>query len=326
MNSNRFPTKSQVIYLEITAEQVGRRIDNFLQTYFKDVPKSHLYRILRTGEIRVNKGRIKPTYRLQLGDQLRLPPMLTQTEKTVINPQSTVLQKLTQSILHEDNYLLIINKPAGMAVHGGSGIHFGVIEALRTLYPQQKYLELVHRLDRETSGCLMIAKKPSILRELHHSLRQGEIQKHYLALVQAQWPAATQQVKAPLYKYVLPSGERRVQVSSQGKPSCSQIEVKQRFNKATLLYIYPLTGRTHQIRVHTAFMGHPIAGDEKYGHERFNQQMRRYGLTRLFLHASQLEIHLAEKNYHLNISAPLPKMLAQVLQQLSDTRQGIESI
>lgn len=318
MNSNSFST-NQVSYLEITAEQVGRRIDNFLHTYFKNVPRSHLYRVLRTGEIRVNKGRVKPTYRLQLGDQLRLPPIHAADDKTLIKPQSQALHSLTQSILYEDRYLLIIDKPAGMAVHGGSGIHFGVIEALRALYPQTTYLELVHRLDRDTSGCLMIAKKPSMLRALHEALRRGEIQKRYFALVRGHWPLAITQVKAPLHKYVLASGERRVHVSSHGKPSLSQINIKQCFKIATLLDIQPFTGRTHQIRVHTAFSGHPIAGDDKYGHEAFNQQMRGYSLTRLFLHAQQLDIHLPEKNYQLTVSAPLPLTLVQVLQQLAST-------
>lgn len=308
----------QITFLDITADQAGQRIDNFLLTYFKGVPKSHVYRILRRGEVRVNKSRVKPVYRLQAGDQLRLPPVQFNTP---ILPSPRRVQELANTILYEDAQLLIINKPAGLAVHGGSGIEFGVIEGLRALYPKLHYLELVHRLDRDTSGCLMIAKKCSMLRRLHELLRQnsqsGGIHKEYLALVQGRWDPRLTRVEGNLRKNILLSGERIVRVHGDGKPSQTQFSVEQRFANATLLRVHPLTGRTHQIRVHTAYMGHPIAGDSKYGDDTFNQQMRDYHLTRLFLHATQLEINLPGQD-SLLVHAPLPANLQQVLHQLTN--------
>lgn len=309
-------SSTQVTYLEIAEEQAGQRIDNFLLTHLKNVPKSHIYRILRTGEVRINKGRIKPTYRLQVGDTMRLPPVKVETTTAPI-PSYKTTQILAECILYEDNALLIINKPAGMAVHGGSGISFGVIEGLRALYPKAPFLELVHRLDRETSGCLMIAKKRSMLRRLHELLRQGGMHKHYLALVQGNWHSQLKQVSAPLQKNILQSGERIVQVNEKdGKAAISKFQVETTFESATLLNIQPVTGRTHQIRVHAAHVNHPIAGDEKYGNESFNHQMRDYSLKRLFLHAAQLEIEIPENNYQLSINAPLPTELKQVLSRL----------
>jgi len=306
------PIPNQVAILEITADQAGQRIDNFLHTYLKGVPKSHVYRILRTGEVRVNKGRIKPTYRLQASDKLRLPPLHYDTP---ILPNPRHVQSLVDTILYEDAQLLIINKPAGLAVHGGSGIDFGVIEGLRALYPKFHH-ELVHRLDRDTSGCLMIAKKPSMLRSLHELLRTGGIRKHYLALVQGHWDLRLTMVEAKLQKNILLSGERMVRVHANGKPSQTQFNIEQRFATTTLLRINPLTGRTHQIRVHTTYAGHPIAGDVKYGNEEFNHEMHQYGLNRLFLHAHQLEINFSQQEC-LTISAPLSINLQQVLQRLS---------
>jgi len=307
----------QVTYLQIAVEQAGQRIDNFLLTYFKSVPKSHIYRILRTGEVRVNKGRIKPVYRLQIGDKVRLPPMHYQTTTSVI-PHIHSVQILTKRILYEDNFLLVIDKPSGMAVHGGSGISFGVIEGLRTLYPQAPFLELVHRLDRETSGCLMIAKKRSMLRRLHDLLRQGGMRKRYLALVQGRWQSRLKQISMPLQKNILQSGERIVRVNeTDGKAAISNFQIEEEFESATLLNVQPITGRTHQIRVHATHADHPIAGDEKYGNEAFNRQMRDYSLKRLFLHAAQLEIEIPDQNYQLSINAPLPTELQQVLNRLS---------
>jgi 23S rRNA pseudouridine955/2504/2580 synthase len=304
-----------VAYLQITSEQAGQRIDNFLHTHLKGVPKTHLYRILRTGEVRVNKSRIKPTYRLQNGDVIRLPPLHFQPTSTQ-SPAVTQQQQLAQAILYEDNRLIVINKPAGMAVHGGSGIYAGVIEALRALYPQLSYLELVHRLDRDTSGCLMIAKKSSMLRRLHDLLRNGEIDKQYLALVQGHWNPNLTQVELPLRKNILSSGERIVRVQVGGKHSVSQFQIERHLTTTTLLRIKPLTGRTHQIRVHTAQVGHPIAGDNKYGDDTFNQKMRQLKLNRLFLHAEKLSLTLPELNFQLAVVAPLPPRLTQVLHHL----------
>jgi len=294
-------SSSQVSYLNISSEFAGQRIDNFLHTHLKGVPKSYVYRILRKGEVRINKGRVQPTYRLQENDLLRIPPVRQKIEHNqAINKNH--LQSLSQNILYEDKYLFIINKPAGMAVHGGSGLSFGVIEGLRALYPQLS-LELVHRLDRETSGCLMISKKRSILKQLHQQLQEGKIQKQYLALVQGQWNPHMTEVDAPLRKNMLQSGERIVRVDKMGKPAQTQIAIEKSFKNMTLLRIHPMTGRTHQIRVHTAHCKHPIAGDEKYGDAPFNQQIKQhYGLKRLFLHA----IHLAF--YYFQTSKWNPKL------------------
>jgi len=304
--------QTPVTFLTISAEQAGQRIDNFLHTHLKGVPRSHIYRILRTGEVRINKGRIKPTYRLMVGDVLRLPPLQCQDHNPNV-PSANRLKALANAILYEDAHLLIINKPAGMAVHGGTGINGGVIEALRALYPNAPYLELVHRLDRDTSGCLMIAKKRSMLRRLHDLLRNGGIHKHYLALVQGRWNPHIRRVEAPLRKNLLQSGERIVRVSAEGKSALTQFSIEQQFTTTTLLRVQPFTGRTHQIRVHAAHQGHPIAGDSKYGDETFNQQMRHDKLKRLWLHAEKLDIDLPEINYHLSTSAPLPDALQQTL-------------
>jgi 23S rRNA pseudouridine955/2504/2580 synthase len=314
------PTKlsaSKVVYLSIETDQAGQRIDNFLQTYLKNVPKSHVYRILRTGQVRVNRGRIKPTYRLHAGDQLRIPP-LQQVTVTTFTPQLLLVKSLlAKTILYEDDDLMVINKPSGMAVHGGSGISFGVIEGLRVLYPQLPHLELVHRLDRDTSGCLLITKKRSMLRRLHQLLRDGKLHKQYLALVQGVWPPKLREVNLSLQKNILQSGERVVRVHTEGKSSQSLFNIEQSLTIATLLRVRPMTGRTHQIRVHTAHQHHPIAGDEKYGDLEFNQKMQRYGLHRLFLHAKAIEFRLTDPDYQLTVSAPLPTDLQQVLQQIS---------
>ena len=315
MNS---PPVSQVSYLEITATHEGQRIDNFLVTHLKGVPKSHIYRILRSGEIRVNKGRIKQTYRLQTGDIIRLPPIRV-AESVTIAPEANILQVLENHIIYQDDALLILNKPSGMAVHGGSGISFGVIEGLRVLYPKEKALELVHRLDRDTSGCLMIAKKRSMLKQLHQILREEQITKEYLALVRGQWNPRVTTVSAPLQKNVLQSGERIVRVNPEGKEAVSEFYIQQKFPIATLMRVKLVTGRTHQIRVHATHSGHPIAGDEKYGDEQFNTQLLEFKLKRLFLHAAKLTVPLPDRP--INVSAPLPAALQEVLQQL-ETRYG----
>ncbi|HDN27154.1 MAG TPA: 23S rRNA pseudouridine(955/2504/2580) synthase RluC [Thioploca sp.] len=307
-----------VTTLTISAQQAGQRIDNFLLTHLKGVPRSHIYRILRTGEVRINKGRAKPTYRLNGGDVLRLPPVQCALRQNW--PGAANLgKKLENTILYEDTHLLIINKPAGIAVHGGSGINGGVIEGLRALYPNAPYLELVHRLDRETSGCLIIAKKRSMLRRLHELLRHaGLIKKQYFALVQGRWNPRITHCNAPLKKNSLQSGERVVRVSANGKPAISQFSIVKQFATTTLLRVQLLTGRTHQIRVHLAHLGHPIAGDSKYGDDTFNQQQRHLTLKRLFLHAEKLDINLPELGYRVTTHAPLPAPLQQVLDHLGN--------
>ncbi|MDM8546676.1 23S rRNA pseudouridine(955/2504/2580) synthase RluC [Candidatus Venteria ishoeyi] len=311
--------QKQVRFLEIEALQAGQRIDNFLFKTLKDVPKGHIYRLLRTGQIRINKGRIKPVYRLKAGDILRLPPLFHQpkSEENTVGPSKIWLERLKNSVLYEDGELLVINKPSGLAVHGGSGIHFGVIEGLRALYSDAPYLELVHRLDRDTSGCLLIAKKPAMLRYLHELLRNNQLGKYYLALMQGDWEARMSAVNVPLKKNTLKSGERLVRVDKTGKPALTHFHFKKQYPGACLVEAKLTTGRTHQIRVHAQYSEHPLAGDEKYGDAEFNQYLRsQKKLRRLFLHAYRIIFTLPDSDKKLEVIAPLPAELDSVLQQL----------
>ena len=295
---------SKVQYHTVEDEYHGQRVDNFLMRLLKGVPKGQIYRILRRGEVRVNKGRIKAHYRLQAGDQLRIPPLqLSVATPTTANQRSC--DWLLSRILYEDERIIIINKPAGMAVHGGSGISLGVIEIMRQARSDLHYLELVHRLDRETSGCLILAKKRSALRQLHELLRNGEIQKRYLAIVKGPWQAGERRVDKPLDKNVLRSGERIVRVNEDGKTAISIFKPMSVRSKASLMEVDILTGRTHQIRVHAAYCQHPIAGDEKYGDELFNREMVSRGCNRLFLHARSLSFTLLTPTKDIAINAPL---------------------
>lgn len=313
------PIFNKVSLVEISALQAGQRIDNFLLKQLKNVPKSHIYRILRKGEVRVNKGRVKPVYKLQTGDTVRIPPLKLAVKETVEIPNNSYsLQQLSQAILYEDKHLLVLNKPSGMAVHGGSGISFGVIEGLRSVYPQAPYLELVHRLDRDTSGCLLIAKKPSILKQLHEALRNNQVGKYYLALIKGQWEARLAQINAPLRKNTLKSGERIVRVDAEGKPALSRFKLQQAFAQSCLVQVKLDTGRTHQIRVHAAHTGHPIAGDSKYGDDAFNRDLRELGLKRLFLHAESLYIPALGEQAAQRFHAPLPEALQQLLEKLAE--------
>lgn len=310
-------SKPSVQMLEIDGEQGGQRIDNFLLKLLKGVPKSHIYRILRKGEVRVNKGRVKAEYRLQAGDLVRVPPVRTsQNNDAQPNPSTQILDLIQSQVLHEDKDLFVINKPSGVAVHGGSGIQYGVIEAMRTLYPQLKNLELVHRLDRETSGCLIITKKNSALRNLHEQIRNHKVFKLYLALVKGRFHDHNRKADFPLLKNVQRSGERIVMVDPLGKPSQSIFSSLQTYEKSSLVKVQTITGRTHQIRVHAAHMGFPLAGDEKYGDGDFNREMRQLGLKRLFLHASEIRFISPATGLELCISAPLKGVLGDVLNQL----------
>lgn len=305
-----------VRHLTITSDQAGQRVDNFLLTFLKNIPRSHIYRLLRTGDVRVNKKRIKPTYRLQPEDILRVPPVYQST--TPLAPVSSkTSDRLTQNILYEDEGLIVLNKPAGIAVHGGSGLQFGVIEALRQRDPRQS-LELVHRLDRDTSGCLLIAKKRSVLRELHRALREHEISKTYSFLARGHWPKRLQHIDQPLQKNQLNSGERMVRVTEEGKASLTYFKVEKCYPEASLVSARIVTGRTHQIRVHAAYAEHPIAGDGKYGDKAFNQQMKQAGLRRLFLHARELRLRLPGQSDYQTFTAPLDAELLAVLQYLDD--------
>ncbi|MRF65735.1 23S rRNA pseudouridine(955/2504/2580) synthase RluC [Escherichia coli] len=310
-------TQNQVQFIDISDDEAGQRIDNFLLTKLKGVPKSMIYRIIRKGEVRVNKGRIKPEYKLVEGDQVRVPPVrVAERETTPVSAKLDKVAALANCILFEDDVLLVLNKPSGTAVHGGSGLSFGVIEGLRALRPEARFLELVHRLDRDTSGILLVAKKRSALRALHEQLRLKQMQKDYLALVRGNWQSHMKVVQAPLLKNILQSGERVVKVSSEGKPSETRFKVEERFDNATLIKASPVTGRTHQIRVHTLYAGHPIAFDDRYGDKQFDSQLAGTGLNRLFLHASALKFTHPKTGEEMRLQAPLDNQLNHCLKIL----------
>lgn len=308
---------SKAFLIEIDEGSAGQRIDNFLFTRLKGVPKSHVYRILRKGEVRVNGGRCQAQRRLALGDSVRIPPIRVAERDEPAVPESFVQQRLESRILHEDEDFLVINKPAGMAVHGGSGLSYGVIEGLRAMRPQAKFLELVHRLDRDTSGCLLIAKKRSALRHLHELFRADhQVKKTYIALLAGAWARKQLLVDAPLKKNILQSGERMVKVAKDGKPARTEFRRVRKFASATLVEANLLTGRTHQIRVHAQSMGHAVACDERYGDEAQNQELRRLGLKRLFLHAAELAFPHPRDNKPFHIKAPLDSELEDFLERL----------
>ena len=307
-----------VRYLSIDTELAGQRVDNFLIARLKGVPRSRVYRLLRTGEVRVNKGRIRPDYRLVTGDVVRIPPMRQgAAEGATPTVGANQLTRLQGTVIYEDADLLVIDKPAGIAVHGGSGLSYGVIEALRMLYPLAPSLELVHRLDRDTSGCLLVSKRRSTLRTLHELMRRGGVEKRYLALLAGQVPWHERRVDAPLRKNVLRSGEREVRVDPEGNPSLTLFRCVQRFEQATLVEAALITGRTHQIRVHAAHLGHPVLGDTKYGDAEANRGMRLLGLRRLFLHAAALSFPRPGHPGPFRISAPLPQELQAVLDAMT---------
>lgn len=309
---------SSVQLLEVAPDHAGQRIDNYLRAQLKGVPKTLVYRILRKGEVRVNKGRIKPDYKLQAGDVIRVPPLRLAERDEPAPLAQGLLERLEAAIVYEDKALIVLNKPAGIAVHGGSGLNYGVIEAFRQLRPESKDIELVHRLDRDTSGLLMIAKKRSMLRHLHEALRGDGVDKRYLALVRGSWPAVKKQVRAPLMKSNLRSGERMVEVNVEGKDALTLFRVVRRFGEfATLVEASPVTGRTHQIRVHARHAGHAIAGDSKYGDDDFTREVRELGGKRLFLHAHALRVPLPEGG-ELKLEAPVDDMWVQTLERLRE--------
>ncbi len=309
-------TKATAVRMvEVDEGSAGQRIDNFLLKTLKGVPKTRIYRILRKGEVRVNKKRIKPDYRLNLGDLVRIPPVTMSDKPAPARPADRVLKQLTDSILYEDEGLLVLNKPSGLAVHGGSGLAYGVIEGLWALRPEARFLELAHRLDRDTSGCLVIAKKRSVLRAFHELLREGGMDKIYLALVMGRWKGGGKRVDAPLRKNELKSGERVVRVSKDGKPSSTIFTPVTLYNGCSLMRVKLLTGRTHQVRVHAQYSGHPIAGDDKYGDDGFNREMAGQGLKRLFLHAAELHFTLPEHGT-VHVEAPLDESLQNLLTNL----------
>ncbi|MDW6001338.1 23S rRNA pseudouridine(955/2504/2580) synthase RluC [Vibrio mangrovi] len=308
--------RTQVQLVSIDEDMAGQRIDNFLRNKLKDIPKSVVYRILRKGEVRVNKKRIKPEYKLQPGDIIRIPPVTLPQSDTVAEPLSTKLEKvseLEQCILFEDDHLLVLNKPSGTAVHGGSGLKFGAIEALRALRPQARFLELVHRIDRDTSGILLVAKKRSALRHLQAQFREKTVQKYYNALVMGTWDTKCRKINAPLLKNEVNS---IVRVNPQGKASETRFKIIESFSQATLIQASPVTGRTHQIRVHTQYAGHPIAWDDRYGDPRFDAYTGKLGLNRLFLHAAQIRFIHPASGESMEILAPMEQKLEMVLAKL----------
>ena len=312
-------TVAQVQHVEIDADQAGQRIDNFLMARLKRVPKSRIYNILRKGEVRVNKSRCKPDYKLAAGDIVRIPPVRIAEKADSPQPSHVLTNKLEKSILFENDGLLVINKPPGLAVHGGSGVSLGLIEVLRQMRPDARYLELVHRLDRDTSGCIMVAKKRSMLRHLQAALRnkgQSGVRKVYQALVNGVWPAACKRVDVSLLKSEVGDGERIVKVNPEGKPSLTEFAVLQSFRDFTLIEARPITGRTHQIRVHAQYAGHSLVGDEKYGNDEINESTRQLGLKRLFLHAAELGFYLPDQSELTIVRAPLATDLAGPLSRL----------
>jgi len=309
------PTSSSAYTTEVDTESAGQRVDNFLLRVLKGVPRAHVYRLIRSGQVRVNSGRVRANYRLAVGDSVRIPPV-SQRARPKPAAAEEGLQWLERHILYEDGRLLVLDKPAGMAVHSGSGVSLGCIEALRCLRPKSTGMDLVHRLDRDTSGCLLVAKRRSALRSLHGVLRDGGVEKRYLALVAGDWQHGATTVDVPLLRE-RGSGGASVRVADGGKSAQSRFRVVELYGRdATLMEITIPTGRTHQIRVHAAHMGHPIAGDPRYGDTAFNERMRGVGLERMFLHAHAIGFTWPGSDEPFMVSSPLPDDLRDVQQRL----------
>jgi len=305
--------KSAVTLRKVTADEAGQRIDNFLMRLFKTVPRSRVYRLVRKGEVRVNRKRVEAEYRIQEGDEVRLPPVRIDAGDEPGRPSTSLLELIERAVIFQDKHLLVIDKPAGVAVHGGSGMSFGVIEALRASRPHET-LELVHRLDRDTSGCLLVARDRATLTALHALIRNGGMHKTYLALVSGSWQLGTKRIDAPLATDNRQHGERHVRVAAAGKDSVSVFKPVQFLGSlATLMEVDIPTGRTHQIRVHASFAGHPLLGDDKYGDRERNAELRRHGLRRTFLHAQSVAFEWPGSGVPFHASAPLPSDLAAVL-------------
>ena len=315
MDLSAHSSQTQVRLVTVAPDEAGQRIDNFLARHLKGVPPSHVYRILRRGEVRVNSGRIRAQYKVKAGDKVRIPPVRVTPEPVKPMPARRLLA-IEDHILFENTHLLVIDKPAGVAVHGGSGISHGIIEALRAVRADAPYLELVHRLDRDTSGCLIVAKRRSALRALHEQLRAGTMNKRYLALVRGPWQGASRSVTAALRKNQLQGGERLVRVDEAGKEALSRFHPLSNHGLATLVDVDLKTGRTHQIRVHAAYIGHPLAGDVKYGDADFNRLMKQFGLRRLFLHAHRIEFTDPAGDRVVSVTALLCQDLRAVLDKL----------
>ncbi len=302
--------------VRVSADEAGRRLDNFLLTRLKSVPRSRVYRMIRGGEVRINGRRCKPDMRLQAGDEVRIPPFRPGREAASSAPARDQVAWLAEHVLFEDRDLLVLNKPAGLAVHGGSGVSFGAIELLRAAREHPDDLELVHRLDRDTSGCLLVAKRRPVLRALHAQFRDGEVRKEYLALLCGRTKAGDRFVDDPLVTHHRRGGERHVAVDPEGKPARTRISPRERYRDFTLADIVIETGRTHQIRVHSAHIGYPVAGDERYGTSASMKLSQRIGLRRLFLHAAALSFDHPRTDRVLRVEAPLDADLARILEKL----------
>ena len=313
----------KVQFCEIDSDHHGQRIDNFLFTRLKGVPKSRIYRILRKGEVRVNKKRVKAEYKLQSGDVLRIPPVrIAPKEESVDLSKFDRVKDLESQIIHETKQYILLNKPSGLAVHGGSGLSFGVIEALRSLRPREKFLELVHRLDRDTSGCLLIAKRRSYLTHFHEQLRSKTMKKEYLAIVVGDWNNQQNRVTAPLKKNQLKSGERIVTVDKEGKESETRFKCLKRYGKHSLIKAMPMTGRTHQIRVHAQYAGCPLLGDDKYSEvENDSSIIKSLGIKTFLLHAHKLSFSTPDNEKLVTFEAPLPAKMNQTIESLKSTDQ-----
>lgn len=310
----------KVKYVTVGESGDGQRLDNFLFKLLKGVPKSHVYRIIRSGEVRLDKKRAKVNARLVPGMQIRIPPVNTSAPKE-LTLTDRAKSSITNNILFEDSNLLVLNKPSGMAVHGGSGISLGVIESARLCFPDTNYIELVHRLDRDTSGCLLLAKKRSVLRQLHQQLIDKTMTKTYWALLQGRWKGPSfRKIEAPLLKNNLKSGERMVEVNELGKSAMTEFSLLENFTDSCLVAAKPITGRTHQIRVHAQSFQQAIIGDEKYGLKFINKRFKQCGVNRLFLHAKRIEFEIDEQRYEFD--APLDDKLQQVLAELGSSDDG----
>ena len=299
----------------VTDANAGQRLDNFLSGLLKGVPRSWVYRVVRTGQVRVNRGRVRPQRRLEIGDIVRVPPVRTAVRDAPTSPGREWVARMATAVIYEDDLVLVLDKPSGVAVHGGSGASHGIIEIARSMRPPGEFLELAHRLDKDTSGCLILAKRRSALLALHEDLRSADVGKRYLALVRGRW-TGKRKVDAALRRSVNSSGERIVRIDENGKPSTTWINAVDPGVVASLVEARPETGRTHQIRVHAAAAGHPLAGDEKYGNRDFNLRMKAQGLRRLFLHASAISFRHPGSGTRIEVSAPVPEALRRVLSSL----------
>jgi len=314
-------SRSGVQHLEVSEEEAGQRLDNYLQRRLAGVPRSRLYRVIRKGEVRVNGHRVGPERRLQPHDRVRIPPMRLAPPPEPGRPSAELIARIERAIVRVDDNLIVLDKPSGVAVHGGSGVSFGVIEALRAARPAES-LELVHRLDRETSGCLLIARRRAALRELHALMRANGFEKRYLVLVKGKWELGAKRIDVPLRTDTRVGGERTVRAGSSGKASVSDFRPVQFFGKtATLMEVTLHTGRTHQIRVHAAYAGHPVAGDERYGDTVFNESLRGLGLNRMFLHAHSLSFTWP-RGAEFSINTPLPDELSTLIDTLAARSKG----